>query len=74
MEEILNELPLSEGIKTALLGGENVYRTALETAISYERGDWDSLGDLRSRLGMGEEEFPTIFHSSIEWASRIFIE
>ncbi len=74
MEEILNELPLSEAIKTALMGGENVYRTALETAISYERGDWDSLGDLRSRLGMDEEEFPTIFHSSIEWASRIFIE
>lgn len=74
MEDILNDLPLSEGIKTALLGGENVYRTALETAISFERGDWDSLGPLKERLGLGEDEFPPIFHSSIEWASRIFIE
>lgn len=72
MEEILNDLPLSEAIKTALLGGENVYRTALETAISYEKGDWDSLGILKKRLGLGEEEFPHIFQSSIQWASRIF--
>jgi len=72
MEEILNDLPLSEAIKTALLGGENLYRTALETAMSYERGDWDSLGLLNKQLGLGENEFPHIFQSSIRWASRIF--
>ncbi|HNU92311.1 MAG TPA: HDOD domain-containing protein [Spirochaetota bacterium] len=72
MEEILGDLPLSEDIKTALLGGENLYRTALETAMSYERGDWDSLGLLNKQLGLGENEFPHIFQSSIRWASRIF--
>ncbi len=72
MKEILNDLPLSEEIKTALLEGKNVYRTVLETAISYEKGDWEALSGLRASLGLDEDEFPPIFHSSIGWASRIF--
>ncbi len=74
MEEILNDCRCRKRSKRRSWGERTSTARPLETAISYERGDWDSLGDLRSRLGMDEEEFHTIFHSSIEWASRIFIE
>ncbi len=70
MVEVLEKLPLSEDIKTALLGGAGTYRDVYETVLYYERGDWDHLSAAAATLELDEERVPEVFRSSLKWASE----
>ncbi len=43
LNNILEELPLSEDVKNALSGEENKFRRLLEFVIHYEEADWDEV-------------------------------
>ncbi len=74
MEEILGELPLSDLIKTALLGENNVYRLVLGLITAYEAALWDDAQVYMDRLGIEQDRLPDIYVSSLEWATKIFKE
>jgi len=72
MEEALADLPISQEIKSALLGEQNVLRGALDAIVAYEHGDWDQFKHSASAIQLDEDSFPPIYASSIEWATKIF--
>ena len=72
MEEILDELPLTDSIKKALLGEANSFKIVFDLVLSYEKANWTDVAPLASRLGIEEAEIPKIYSKSIEWADQIF--
>jgi c-di-GMP-related signal transduction protein len=72
MKEALADLPISQEIKSALLGEQNIFRGALDAIVAYEHGDWDQFKRMASAIKLDEYSFPPVYASSIEWATKIF--
>lgn len=71
MEEALNDLPLSETVRKALLGEKNVARFVLDTVIAYEQGLWDEAARLSQQVGHAPELLPVAFADALRWAREL---
>ena len=74
MDEILQRLPLSEDIKSALLKGEGAYRDVYRAVLAYERGEWDELANAAGVLKLEETELPELYRSALKWAADALAE
>jgi EAL and modified HD-GYP domain-containing signal transduction protein len=72
MDLILNEFPISDEVKEALLGESNRLRHVYESVCAYEQGSWEAFSTLASKLKIDESEFPPLYEKSVEWANQIF--
>lgn len=72
MQEILADFPISDDIKQALLGGENVLSEVLSLAVFYEKGCWEQTAVCSRKLSFNEAELPDIFLSSVSWGNLSF--
>jgi c-di-GMP-related signal transduction protein len=68
MHIAIEDLPLPDVIRGALLGEENIARTVLETIVHYERGDWDAAYVRADRLNVNFDLLPDIYADAIRWA------
>ncbi|HOQ23415.1 MAG TPA: HDOD domain-containing protein [Bacillota bacterium] len=74
MDEILNELPLSERVRDALKGKAGDLRNILNLIICYEQGNWAEIKyhlALLSNLGIRENELPHLYRNSLVWANNL---
>lgn len=71
LDVILEELPVRTDIKEALLEQEVPYRDLLDLATAIERGDWDKVSDLASKLKVKEELLSELYLSAVEWATSL---
>ncbi|MCM3161139.1 EAL and HDOD domain-containing protein [Metabacillus litoralis] len=66
IQDVLEDLPLSDDIQDALLGKENDLYQVLLWAVSIEKSIWDIEG-----LKIPKEEINRIYLSSLEWATNL---
>jgi c-di-GMP-related signal transduction protein len=71
MENILQKLPLSQGIKEALLGQNGPLGEVLQVVLAYERGGWRALSELCGRVGIPEEALPALYRETLAWAQTL---
>jgi EAL and modified HD-GYP domain-containing signal transduction protein len=71
MSDILGNLPLTEEIKIALMGGENRFRDVFELLLSYEKGAWDELAEHASNLGIDEKDLPVLYRQAVRWVNQV---
>lgn len=71
MAEILAELPISDDIKHALLGGYGLYGDIHQMILAYEKGEWESFAQLALQVNLDEAEVPALYLRSITWANEI---
>ncbi|RLB11565.1 MAG: hypothetical protein DRG63_12805 [Deltaproteobacteria bacterium] len=71
MESLMNKLPLTESIKSALIAGEGTLADFLRIAVSYETGDWQGFADATRKLGVEEEKVPELYLEALGWADSI---
>jgi EAL and modified HD-GYP domain-containing signal transduction protein len=71
MHAALSELPLSVGIRNALLGQPNVARSVLDSVISYERGAWDSATSRAQDAGLSAPLLPVAYADALRWAREL---
>ena len=71
MEEILEEIPLSKTIKSALLGKPTKYKNILDLVISYERADWDDFSRYASKLKISEVDLSNMYFNSVNSVNTI---
>jgi c-di-GMP-related signal transduction protein len=71
MEEILSNLPISDEVKVALLGGENTFRRVYELVLAYERGQWEEVNRHNAALGLKADGTPPIYMQSVELANQL---
>jgi c-di-GMP-related signal transduction protein len=71
LDVILEDLPVRNEIKEALLEQSVPYRDILELALAMERGDWARISALSSRLKVREEQIPELYLSAVEWSTAL---
>lgn len=70
IESVMNKLPLSEDIKTALINHTGILADYLSLVQHYEKAQWDDANALISKLGIDANKVPDFYHDSIHWASE----
>ena len=69
MEQILSGLPLSDGVKEALLGEMNQYRKCLDYISACERASWEEEKSIFSRLEA--DRFMELYCEALDWARQL---
>ncbi len=74
MAEVLDELPLTEAVKEALLGKPGRYKSALEIALFYEQGDFSRACELaKSEYELDKEELARFYLDALQLADRQWV-
>ncbi len=71
MVEAVQEVPLTDEIKAALLGAVNRYRVLYETALSYEQAKWDALSRISAELRIDPSALTARYLQAMEWTERV---
>lgn len=71
LPEILNDLPIDENIKKALLGEENGMRDIFELVVAYEKGNWNQFSLIAEKLRIDEAIMPQYFFKALDLAEVI---
>lgn len=72
MRDILQELPLTDPIKQALLGEQNNYRSWLELSFCFENADWSKMDTLMQKLALNPGQVAMSYHQALEWTESYF--
>ncbi len=70
MDDVLEELPLADELKNALLANASPLRPILEFVESYERGNWAACGEISRSLGIAEGKVLERYRESVAWATK----
>ncbi|MFW6062384.1 MAG: EAL and HDOD domain-containing protein, partial [Planctomycetota bacterium] len=68
MQRVLDELPLHERIKSALLGSEGPHGEVLDLVLTFEVGWWGMLGEFAPTLQVEPERLGELFAEARAWA------
>jgi len=71
MSEILEQLPLDQQIKKALLGEDCPLHTVYDLIVAYEKGEWAEFSGLAAELGIAEDEVPGIIQDALHRADAV---
>lgn len=72
MRDVLEDLPLDEDIKAALLGEDNVLSPVLDFAIDYSLGQWDRVSEGIREMRLEESEVPQLYLDAVAWAQESY--
>jgi EAL and modified HD-GYP domain-containing signal transduction protein len=71
LPEAVDRLPVSEEVRTALLGGDNALRRVYDVVLAWERGAWDEVSLAAARLGLRGEEIAARYKSALEFGNSV---
>ncbi len=72
ISEILNEIPIGDEIKGAILGEENSLGEVYKYVLSYEKGDWIRLTEQQIKLRIDETPPPQLYLKALKWGQEAF--
>jgi EAL and modified HD-GYP domain-containing signal transduction protein len=72
LAELLDDLPITDDIKEALLGGDNKLTWVYELVEAYEHGAWASAEAMAGRLGIDASRLPAIYMEAVNWSRGFF--
>lgn len=72
MEDILKNLPLSEKVKSTLIGEDTEYNIVFNILRVYENGDFHDLEPLCESIKFDSNKLPKIYCTSVKWAEDLF--
>ena len=70
MEDIVNNLPIIDEIKDALLGKDNIYRKVLDLYLAYEKMEWERVTQICNDIKVNHEEIFGYYMEAITWANQ----
>ncbi len=71
MEKIMENLPLSDMIREALINKRGPLSSYLNLVIAFEKGDWKRLDSQARAIGVAGAMLPVIYKESVEWADAL---
>jgi EAL and modified HD-GYP domain-containing signal transduction protein len=72
MSEILNEVPVSEDVKVALLQGSNTFSSIYDLMVAYERGEWQRAMQVAATLKVPEPAVAEAHLDAVSWGLDMF--
>ncbi len=73
MERVMEELPLTDELKSALIDQTGTLSDFLKLTIAYELADWNNTEVLAGKLDITMEKFPEMYMDACEWADSFSI-
>ena len=73
MSRVLEELPLADDLKQALLGASSPLRPVLEFVEHYERGDWTVCAELAMAHGIANAKTFDRYREAVVWATSAWL-
>ena len=70
IDKVMEQLPLAQEIKDALIENKGKLAEYLALAKAYERASWDSVNEAGEHLGLSQEQAPAIYTNAISWATE----
>ncbi|MGD2093126.1 MAG: HDOD domain-containing protein [Candidatus Aminicenantes bacterium] len=67
LEDILEELPLEDHVKAALLGKEDSFGNPLEVVKAFEKAQWEDVGRYSTQLKLEEDKLACLYLEAVEW-------
>lgn len=71
MDKVMEKLPLSEDLVTALVKKKGLLAGFLMLAIAYEQGRWQSTSKIARRLGIDEAAIPRLYREACQWSNSV---
>lgn len=68
--DILEELPVGQDVKSALLGHQGFFYNIYQLTVSYERADWQLVALYSNKLGLPVEDLPNIYLQALTWSQE----
>ena len=68
MASLLAKLPLSEDIKTALLGEKSLLLNTLELVKAYESGSWWAITKKAELINIPQDDLPDMHRNATLWS------
>lgn len=80
MHELLREFAPPDDICDVLLMSNDrplpssviPLRAVYEMVCAYEQGDWGRVGDLAGGISLPEDQIPSLYHASLDWAHNAY--
>lgn len=73
IETILREIPLSQDIKTTLMGQEHQYGYVYEFVQAYERADWAVIEEICAELSLEPDQIPDLYFEALDWTHQALV-
>lgn len=70
MVEVLQDLPLADDVKLALLGNRNRLRDVLNCLLAYEQGEWAPFSLYAAKLRLDEGGVARVYVDAVAWGSE----
>jgi EAL and modified HD-GYP domain-containing signal transduction protein len=70
MAEVLQDLPVADDVKMALLGNRNRLRDVLNCALAYEQAEWETLTLYTSKLKLEDTDAARFYGDAVVWATE----
>ena len=72
LEEILEDIPVAQEVKDALINHEGLCGKLYDLILSYERADWAEINRLGEELGLPMDRLPTIYFQCLDEVNSIW--
>lgn len=71
LETIMNEMPIEEEIKTALLKGEGFLGDILAISKAYEQANWEAVTNVGGRLKLSDTVLSECYDEAVKWSADL---
>ena len=71
LSEAVERLPLSEDVRVALLGGDNLLRRTYTIVFAWERGAWDEVALAAADLGLPTDAIAARYKAALEFGNSV---
>lgn len=74
LENVLNDLPLSQEVKLALTNSEGVCGDLYQLVLSYQNARWNDITMYALKLGIPENQLTKIYFECVEYVNQIWYD
>ncbi|MBL1261638.1 MAG: HDOD domain-containing protein [Thiotrichaceae bacterium] len=71
IEEILDEIGISDEVKEALVDGGTPAANVLQLIVAYQQADWEQVAEMVALLEVDEARVPELYYEAIAWADEV---
>ncbi|MBZ4660669.1 MAG: hypothetical protein JG766_2592, partial [Desulfacinum sp.] len=72
MAEALEEVPLEDDVKEALLGTLNRYRVLFEIVLGYEKAHWEAISRICTGLKLDPGAITSRYLEAVDWTEKVY--
>ena len=71
MDEILNEINISQEVKSCIVNRKTKMATLINIVECYEQADWDNVGRFADILGIRTKDISEAYMNALNWYLRL---